>query len=259
VLLSNVWMVKSGSTENSARGNMPKRTSLAMHCTTHHLYSRVKRVYASRVFALEAHVDRLIHSAQLLGFELPFDADMLCQACNNVIKTNEIMDGYMRPVAWVRWACRPAAPPCKPPSLLGLGPAISNARKAAVCGSPWQHGDVPTRVPRRCTPKRPGCTCSAPCPKKPPRMPDSTMPSCSTSVAALVRRLVPICFSSKGDTTHPDTRLLPRWNYAPRSHWLRSKARLGYSGTRHLANRTRRLRRVFSHRIGGRSHTRCID
>ena len=103
---------------------MPKRTSLAMHCTTHHLYSRVKRVYASRVFALEAHVDRLIHSAQLLGFELPFDADMLCQACNNVIKTNEIMDGYMRPVAW-----------------RGMGPMGVSARgtplQAAIAARAW--------------------------------------------------------------------------------------------------------------------------
>ncbi len=59
-----------------------------------------QRIYDGRVFALEAHIERLARSAALLGFELPFSHETLMDACREVATRNDITDGYMRPIAW---------------------------------------------------------------------------------------------------------------------------------------------------------------
>ena len=59
-----------------------------------------QRSYNGQIFKLEEHTERLIHSATTLGFELPFSAKQLNAANYKVLKANNILDGYLRPVAW---------------------------------------------------------------------------------------------------------------------------------------------------------------
>ncbi|TFH20793.1 MAG: branched-chain amino acid aminotransferase [Myxococcales bacterium] len=59
-----------------------------------------QRIYDGRVFALQAHIERLARSASLLGFELPFSPATLMDACREVAIQNDIITGYMRPIAW---------------------------------------------------------------------------------------------------------------------------------------------------------------
>ena len=76
-----------------------------VHVLTHglHYASAVfegQRSYNGQIFKLEEHTERLIHSATTLGFELPFSAKQLNAANYKVLKANNILDGYLRPVAW---------------------------------------------------------------------------------------------------------------------------------------------------------------
>jgi branched-chain amino acid aminotransferase len=59
-----------------------------------------ERVYNGRVFRLEDHNERLRHSAKILGFEIPASMDDLALATRQVIASNNIVDGYVRPIAW---------------------------------------------------------------------------------------------------------------------------------------------------------------
>jgi branched-chain amino acid aminotransferase len=59
-----------------------------------------ERVYNGKVFRLEDHNERLINSARILGFELPASMDDLARATKEVISSNNIVDGYVRPIAW---------------------------------------------------------------------------------------------------------------------------------------------------------------
>jgi branched-chain amino acid aminotransferase len=59
-----------------------------------------ERVYNGTVFRLEDHNERLINSAKILGFEIPASMDDLAKATREVIVSNNIRDGYVRPIAW---------------------------------------------------------------------------------------------------------------------------------------------------------------
>src|SRR5579875_3404799 len=76
-----------------------------LHVLTHglHYASCVfegERVYGGKVFRMEDHNERLINSARILGFEVPASMDELAQATLEVIRSNNIVDGYVRPIAW---------------------------------------------------------------------------------------------------------------------------------------------------------------
>lgn len=76
-----------------------------VHVLTHglHYASAVfegERVYEGETFKLREHTDRLIASARLLDFAIPYSADEIDAACNEVVRANTIVDGYLRPVAW---------------------------------------------------------------------------------------------------------------------------------------------------------------
>ena len=75
------------------------------HVLTHglHYASSVfegERVYDGSVFKLTEHSARLAESARLLGFELPFSVAEIDDATRDVVAANDIVDGYVRPVAW---------------------------------------------------------------------------------------------------------------------------------------------------------------
>jgi branched-chain amino acid aminotransferase len=76
-----------------------------LHVLTHalHYASSVfegTRVYGGEGFKLTEHNERLIFSAKVMGFDLPYDAAALDQACKQVVAANGIDDGYLRPIAW---------------------------------------------------------------------------------------------------------------------------------------------------------------
>ena len=76
-----------------------------MHVLTHALHygSAVfegERIYDGRVFRLAAHSQRLINSARLLDYEIPWTRDQIEEATRSVVKANGLQAGYVRPVAW---------------------------------------------------------------------------------------------------------------------------------------------------------------
>lgn len=76
-----------------------------VHILTHamHYASSVfegQRAYNGTIFKLRQHSERLINSARILGFTLPWTAEQIDAACNEVLKANNLTDAYVRPVAW---------------------------------------------------------------------------------------------------------------------------------------------------------------
>jgi branched-chain amino acid aminotransferase len=76
-----------------------------LHVLTHglHYASAVfegERAYGGNIFRLRDHTKRLIDSARMLNFEIPWNADAIDAACNQVLAANGLTDGYVRPIAW---------------------------------------------------------------------------------------------------------------------------------------------------------------
>jgi len=59
-----------------------------------------ERAYAGNIFRLRDHTDRLIGSARILGFEIPYPADEIDEACKQTLAANNLTDAYVRPIAW---------------------------------------------------------------------------------------------------------------------------------------------------------------
>ncbi len=59
-----------------------------------------ERSYSGNVFKLREHTDRLIASGRILGFEIPYTAEQIDAACQEVLAANGLEDGYVRPIAW---------------------------------------------------------------------------------------------------------------------------------------------------------------
>ncbi|MEE1555391.1 MAG: branched-chain amino acid aminotransferase, partial [Alphaproteobacteria bacterium] len=86
-------------------GEMIPWENAQAHVLTHglHYASSVfegERVYSGEIFKLEEHTDRLLNSAKLLDFKIPYTADEINAACRETVSKNGIVDGYVRPVAW---------------------------------------------------------------------------------------------------------------------------------------------------------------
>ena len=59
-----------------------------------------ERAYAGNIFRLRMHTDRLIASGRILGFEIPYSADEIDEACRQTLAANGLSEGYLRPLAW---------------------------------------------------------------------------------------------------------------------------------------------------------------
>ncbi len=59
-----------------------------------------QRAYNGEIFKLKEHTARLFNSARILDFEIPYAEDEINAACDEVMKANNLPDGYCRPVAW---------------------------------------------------------------------------------------------------------------------------------------------------------------
>ncbi len=76
-----------------------------VHVLTHglHYASSVfegERCYGGKIFMVREHGERLARSADIMGFSLPWSHEVLEAARYNVLKANNIVDGYVRPVVW---------------------------------------------------------------------------------------------------------------------------------------------------------------
>jgi branched-chain amino acid aminotransferase len=76
-----------------------------VHVLTHglHYASSVfegERAYGGRIFKLTEHTERLHHSAELLGFEIPYSVAEIDAACEELLEKQGFSDAYVRPIAW---------------------------------------------------------------------------------------------------------------------------------------------------------------
>lgn len=57
-------------------------------------------VYDNKIFKLREHTERLIKSAELLDFSLPYSLDELEAATQEIVTKQNVTNGYIRPFAW---------------------------------------------------------------------------------------------------------------------------------------------------------------
>ncbi len=86
-------------------GEMVPWRDAKLHVLTHglHYASGVfegERAYGGEIFKLEEHTARLIEGAGILDFEIPYTAEQINQACRDVVSANDLVDAYIRPIAW---------------------------------------------------------------------------------------------------------------------------------------------------------------
>ena len=76
-----------------------------LHVLTHglHYASAVfegERAYSGNIFRLREHTERLVNSAHIMEFDIPYSAEQIDKASNQVLVANCLSDAYVRPVAW---------------------------------------------------------------------------------------------------------------------------------------------------------------
>ncbi|HVZ03543.1 branched-chain amino acid aminotransferase [Hyphomicrobium sp.] len=76
-----------------------------VHILTHalHYASAVfegERAYDGEIFKLTEHSERLVNSAKILDFEIPYTVAEIDQACRDTLAANKLTDCYVRPIAW---------------------------------------------------------------------------------------------------------------------------------------------------------------
>ena len=56
------------------------------------------RAYGGKIFKLDEHIQRLYNSAKIIMLEIPLSRDNFKKAVISICKTNQIKDGYIRPI-----------------------------------------------------------------------------------------------------------------------------------------------------------------
>ena len=84
------------------------------------------RSYGGKVFRLREHVVRLFESAKAIWLEIPLTQQVLCDAIDQMVKTNGIDDGYIRVIV-TRGAGTLGLDPrkCKDPQIIIIADAIA--------------------------------------------------------------------------------------------------------------------------------------
>jgi len=76
-----------------------------IHVLTHGLHYgscvfEGERAYEGRIFKIDAHSDRLVESARLLDFTIPYSSAEISKAKRETLVAMKLKDAYVRPVAW---------------------------------------------------------------------------------------------------------------------------------------------------------------
>jgi branched-chain amino acid aminotransferase len=86
-------------------GEMKPWREAKVHVLTHGLHYgscvfEGERAYGGNIFKCREHSERLHQSAKLIGFDIPYSVEELDKAKYEVLKKQNITNGYLRPVAW---------------------------------------------------------------------------------------------------------------------------------------------------------------
>jgi branched-chain amino acid aminotransferase len=86
-------------------GHMVPWRDAKLHVLSHalHYASAVfegERCYSGNIFRLRDHTNRLLDSGRILGFDIPWTAQQIDDACDAVVKANGFTEAYIRPIAW---------------------------------------------------------------------------------------------------------------------------------------------------------------
>lgn len=86
-------------------GNLVEWKDAKLHVLTHGLHYASSvfeglRVYDGLIFKLNEHTERLFYSASRLGFKIPYSVNEINEFCKEVVKIQNIENGYVRPLAW---------------------------------------------------------------------------------------------------------------------------------------------------------------
>ena len=86
-------------------GNLVEWKDAKLHILTHGLHYASSvfeglRVYDGSIFKLNEHTERLFYSASRLGFKIPYIVNEINEFCKEVVKIQNIENGYVRPLAW---------------------------------------------------------------------------------------------------------------------------------------------------------------
>jgi branched-chain amino acid aminotransferase len=82
------------------------------------------RIYNGKVFKLTEHSARLVKSAKMLAYDLPYSVEELDQATRQVVAENKLDSGYVRPIAW------------RGAEVIGVS-AIGTKVHVAIAAFPW--------------------------------------------------------------------------------------------------------------------------
>jgi branched-chain amino acid aminotransferase len=59
-----------------------------------------ERAYSGKIFKSRLHSERLLKSAKMIDFEIPYSVDEIEKAKYDTLRANGLKDAYVRPVAW---------------------------------------------------------------------------------------------------------------------------------------------------------------
>ena len=110
-------------------GKFVKSKNAKLHVLSHglHFASVVFegiRIYNKKAFRLNAHIKRLFKSAKILDINIPYTRNVITNSCNKVIKKQNLINGYLRPVVWRGGQ--------------SMAPGITNAKNnVAIAGWEW--------------------------------------------------------------------------------------------------------------------------
>lgn len=100
-----------------------------VHVLTHSLHYgnavfEGARVYNGKVFKLTEHSARLVKSAKMLAYDLPYSVAELDAATELVVAENKLEGGYVRPLAW------------RGPEVIGVS-AVGTKVHVEIAAFPW--------------------------------------------------------------------------------------------------------------------------
>jgi branched-chain amino acid aminotransferase len=110
-------------------GKLAQWREAKVHVLTHSLHYgnavfEGARIYNGKVFKLTEHSARLVKSAKMLAYDIPYTVEQLDAATKLVLAENKLEGGYVRPLAW------------RGPEVIGVS-AIGTKVHVMIAAFPW--------------------------------------------------------------------------------------------------------------------------